>query len=149
MHIRIPEFEKVNIRKRLLLETAIYGLLTAVYTSMFFFGALYPGYGIPSEAVERQQETTEEAASRTDKTKETDRPEEADKAKEADRAEEADKAKEADRAEEADKTKEADRPEEADKAKEADRAEETDKTEKAEEEIVYKSLLLEKLKEWF
>lgn len=101
MHIRIPEFEKVNIRKRLLLETAIYGLLTAVYTSMFFFGALYPEYGIPSEAVERQQETTEEAASRTDK------------------------------------------------AEEADRAEETDKTEKAEEEIVYKSLLLEKLKEWF
>lgn len=137
MHIRIPEFEKVNIRKRLLLETAIYGLLTAVYTSMFFFGALYPGYGIPSEAVERQQETTEEAASRTDKTKETDRAEEADKTKEADRAEEADKAKEADRAEETDKTKE------ADKAKEAD------KTEKAEEEIVYKSLLLEKLKEWF
>lgn len=131
MHIRIPEFEKVNIRKRLLLETAIYGLLTAVYTSMFFFGALYPGYGIPSEAVERQQETTEEAASRTDKTKETDRPEEADKAKEAD------------------KTKEVDRAEETDKTKEADRAEETDKTEKAEEEIVYKSLLLEKLKEWF
>lgn len=143
MHIRIPEFEKVNIRKRLLLETAIYGLLTAVYTSMFFFGALYPGYGIPSEAVERQQETTEEAASRTDKTKETDRAEEADKAKEADRAEEADKAKETDRAEETDKTKE------ADKAKEADRVEETDKTEKAGEEIVYKSLLLEKLKEWF
>lgn len=119
MHIRIPEFEKVNIRKRLLLETAIYGLLTAVYTSMFFFGALYPDYGIPSQAVERQQETTEEAASRTDKTKETDRAEEADRA------------------------------EETDKAKEADRAEETDKTEKAEEEIVYKSLLLEKLKEWF
>lgn len=32
-------------------EILVYGMLTVTYTSMFFFGALYPGYGIPSQSI--------------------------------------------------------------------------------------------------
>ncbi len=32
-------------------EILVYGMLAATYTSMFFFGALYPGYGIPPQSI--------------------------------------------------------------------------------------------------
>lgn len=116
MHIEISKSGRTTIRKQLFMELAVYGMLTAVYTSMFFFGALYPVYGIPRQAVEKQQT---EAAQEADETKETDR------------------------------TNEADGTEETDRSKKADRTNKTDGTEADAEEIVYKSLLLEKLKEWF
>lgn len=33
-------------------EILVYGMLTVTYASLFFFGALYPGYGIPSQSIE-------------------------------------------------------------------------------------------------
>lgn len=76
---------------KLLLETALYGLLATIYTSLFFFGALYPQFGIPSQSISCE-------------------------------------------------------------AKEGESAEETENPGTDEEEtetVVYKSLFLERLKEWF
>lgn len=33
-------------------EILVYGMLTVTYMSLFFFGALYPGYGIPAQSIE-------------------------------------------------------------------------------------------------
>lgn len=75
---------------KLLSEAALYGLLAAIYSSLFFFGALYPQFGIPSKSiVYEEQEESEEA----EETEETD--------------------------------------------------------EEEQEEVVYKSLILERLKDWF
>lgn len=45
-----------NLKKRLLGEAAIYGLLSAIYGSLFFFGALYPRYGFSAACVEESAE---------------------------------------------------------------------------------------------
>ena len=37
-------------------EMLVYGTLAIAYTSMFFFGALYPGYGIPSQSIVYEDE---------------------------------------------------------------------------------------------
>lgn len=47
-------------RKRILGEAALYGLLGTVYASLFFFGALYPQFGIPSQSIICESETDEE-----------------------------------------------------------------------------------------
>lgn len=47
-------------RKRILGEAAIYGLLGMIYASLFFFGALYPQFGIPSQSIVRETETDED-----------------------------------------------------------------------------------------
>lgn len=47
-------------RKRILGEAALYGLLGTVYASLFFFGALYPQFGIPSQSIVCESETDEE-----------------------------------------------------------------------------------------
>jgi hypothetical protein len=36
--------------KRDVTEAAIYGLLGMIYTSLFFFGAFYPQYGLPRQS---------------------------------------------------------------------------------------------------
>lgn len=49
-------------RGRLMKETIVYGLMAAIYTSLFFFGALYPKYGLPQQSVvydEREEDTEE------------------------------------------------------------------------------------------
>lgn len=69
MEIKIKETvfgikKYLRFRKgKLLLETALYGLLTAIYASLFFFGALYPQFGIPSQSIscETEEEETETA----------------------------------------------------------------------------------------
>ena len=45
-----------NLKKRLLGEAAIYGLLSVIYGSLFFFGALYPRYGLSAACVEESAE---------------------------------------------------------------------------------------------
>ena len=47
-------------RGRLMKETIVYGLMAAIYTSLFFFGALYTKYGLPRQSVvddEREEDT--------------------------------------------------------------------------------------------
>lgn len=55
------EIENQNIKRsykiKLLEETALYGLLAAIYTSLFFFGALYPEYGVPAQCIEAEDQT--------------------------------------------------------------------------------------------
>lgn len=53
------KIEEKNTRKKLLGEAAIYGLLSMIYASLFFFGALYPRYGLSTACIE---EETEEGA---------------------------------------------------------------------------------------
>lgn len=36
---------------RLAIQTAVYGILAAIYMSLFFFGALYPEFGLPSNSI--------------------------------------------------------------------------------------------------
>lgn len=48
-----------NLRKKLLGEAAIYGLLSVIYGSLFFFGALYPRYGLSAACVEESTEDEE------------------------------------------------------------------------------------------
>lgn len=99
-------------RGKLLLETAVYGMLTAIYTSLFFFGALYPQFGIPAQSIscEEEEETTKEETKKEEKD-----------ITEEEEAERITAAEE--------KTEDPDADEEA--------------------AIVYKSLFLERLKEWF
>ncbi len=47
-------------RKRILGEAAFYGMLGMIYASLFFFGALYPQFGIPSQSIVRETETDED-----------------------------------------------------------------------------------------
>lgn len=47
-------------KKRILEEAALYGLLGTVYASLFFFGALYPQFGIPSQSIVCESETDDE-----------------------------------------------------------------------------------------
>lgn len=90
----------MEIKGKLLLETAIYGMLAVIYTSLFFFGALYPQFGLPSQSIACESETEEE-----DSVEDTE--------------------------------------------KSALRGEETESPDADEEEtVVYKSLFLERLKEW-
>lgn len=37
-------------------EAAIYGLMAAIYMSLFFFGALYPKYGLPPQSIVYDEE---------------------------------------------------------------------------------------------
>ena len=66
MEIKEMIFEvKGYLRSRkgkLLLKTAAYGMLGAIYTSLFFFGALYPQFGIPEQSIscEEDEEAAEE-----------------------------------------------------------------------------------------
>lgn len=53
------KIEEKNMRKKLLGEAAVYGLLSGIYASLFFFGALYPQYGLSTACIE--EETEEEA----------------------------------------------------------------------------------------
>lgn len=46
-------------RMRILGEAAVYGLLGMIYASLFFFGALYPQFGIPSQSIVYEMETEE------------------------------------------------------------------------------------------
>lgn len=46
---------------RLAIQTAVYGILAAIYMSLFFFGALYPEFGLPSNSI--VEETEEEEGS--------------------------------------------------------------------------------------
>lgn len=49
--------------KHIITKLCLYGTLSIVYTSAFFFGALYPQFGIPEGAVVYQEnEKTDEAA---------------------------------------------------------------------------------------
>ncbi|MBP3458800.1 MAG: hypothetical protein J6K58_06295 [Lachnospiraceae bacterium] len=92
----------MEIKGKLLLETAVYGMLAVIYTSLFFFGALYPQFGLPSQSIACESETEEEEE---DSVKDTE--------------------------------------------KSALRGEETESPDADEEEtVVYKSLFLERLKEW-
>ena len=61
------KIEEKNTRKKLLGEVAVYGLLSMIYASLFFFGALYPRYGFSTACME---EETEEGAT-TEKGTET------------------------------------------------------------------------------
>lgn len=53
-------------KSRLLKETVLYGLLSLIYGSLFFFGALYPRYGYDTACIretdeeEMQEETGEQ-----------------------------------------------------------------------------------------
>lgn len=38
-------------KAKLAIQTAVYGILAAVYMSLFFFGALYPEFGLPSNSI--------------------------------------------------------------------------------------------------
>lgn len=90
----------MEIKGKLLRETAVYGMLAVIYTSLFFFGALYPQFGLPSQSIACESETEEE-----DSVEDTE--------------------------------------------KSALRGEETESPDADEEEtVVYKSLFLERLKEW-
>lgn len=51
--------EQKNRKRKLLAETAIYGLLSMIYGSLFFFGALYPQYGFASACMEEEEEGKE------------------------------------------------------------------------------------------
>lgn len=55
-------------KKRILGEAAFYGLLGMIYASLFFFGALYPQFGIPSQCIVRETETDEEEGTTEEKT---------------------------------------------------------------------------------
>lgn len=44
--------------KRLAAEAAVYGIVSAVYASMFF-GALYPKYGLPAQSVVTAEKSDE------------------------------------------------------------------------------------------
>lgn len=55
-------------RKRILEETAFYGLLGMIYASLFFFGALYPQFGIPSQSIVRETETDGDEGTTEEKT---------------------------------------------------------------------------------
>lgn len=57
------KIEEKNTRKKLLGEAAIYGVLSMIYASLFFFGALYPRYGLSTACIE---EETEEGAAEAD-----------------------------------------------------------------------------------
>ena len=50
------KIEGKNTRKKLLGEAAIYGLLSMIYASLFFFGALYPRYGLSTACIEDETE---------------------------------------------------------------------------------------------
>lgn len=90
----------MEIKGKILLETAIYGMLAVIYTSLFFFGALYPQFGLPSQSIACESETEEE-----DSVKDT-----------------------------------------GESALSGEKTESPDADE--EETVVYKSLFLERLKEW-
>lgn len=57
-------------RKRILGEAAFYGMLGMIYASLFFFGALYPQFGIPSQSIVRETETDEDEETTEEKTDE-------------------------------------------------------------------------------
>lgn len=48
-----------TIRRKVRLESLIYGLIGSIYATMFFFGALYPGYGIPTQSIVSEDEDPE------------------------------------------------------------------------------------------
>ena len=72
--------------KKCLREILLYGILSIMYGSVFFFGALYPDYGVPRESIRYENmegHERENAASRINgklKEKHTDK-EKADKEK--------------------------------------------------------------------
>lgn len=57
----VSEIKKAigSYKGKLVGETIVYGFLAAIYTSLFFFGALYPKYGLPSQSImyEGQEES--------------------------------------------------------------------------------------------
>lgn len=52
--------EPKNRKGKLLAEAAIYGLLSMIYGSLFFFGALYPQYGFSTACIEEEETEGEE-----------------------------------------------------------------------------------------
>lgn len=52
--------EQKNRKGKLLAEAAIYGLLSMIYGSLFFFGALYPQYGFSTACIEEEENEGEE-----------------------------------------------------------------------------------------
>lgn len=97
--------QAVSGRGRLIAETAVYGLMAAIYTSLFFFGALYPKYGLPPQSIvyDETEETAEQKESDAEGAAETGKKTESTEGEDA----------------------------------------------AAEETVVYKSLILERIKEWF
>ena len=47
-------------RKELIGEAAVYGMMAVIYSALFFFGALYPRYGIPPRSIRYEEESGEE-----------------------------------------------------------------------------------------
>lgn len=52
--------EQKNRKGKLLAEATIYGLLSMIYGSLFFFGALYPQYGFSPACIEEEENEGEE-----------------------------------------------------------------------------------------
>lgn len=48
---------------RLAIQTAVYGILAAIYMSLFFFGALYPEFGLPSNSIVTEADEDEDEES--------------------------------------------------------------------------------------
>lgn len=48
--------------KKSVMEIAVYGLIGAIYTSLFFFGALYPQFGFSSAGIgyEKSEESLQD-----------------------------------------------------------------------------------------
>lgn len=48
------------------IEIAAYGMMTLAYGALFFFGALYPDYGIPRQSICYEEEVLKESEASDD-----------------------------------------------------------------------------------